>query len=151
MCPKWNRCRWPSVNSRRDQGWLNTGDTGRVDDDGWLYLRGRAKDVIIRGGHNIDPQVIEDALLSHPAVVDAAAIGRPDRRAGEVPIAFVTRNSCGHLPQGRRSEARKAGGRGHGTESRRCPEPLRFRVAVRLSQSTAEGASGGGVTGRMAT
>ena len=48
-------------------GWLDTGDLARVDADGFVYLSGRAKDLIIRGGHNIDPAVIEDALLAHPA------------------------------------------------------------------------------------
>jgi fatty-acyl-CoA synthase len=70
-------------------GWLDTGDLGRVDADGFVYLTGRAKDLIIRGGHNIDPRVIEDGLLSHPAVTAAAAVGRPDRRSGEVPVAYV--------------------------------------------------------------
>jgi fatty-acyl-CoA synthase len=70
-------------------GWLDTGDLGQVDDDGFVYLTGRAKDLIIRGGHNIDPTVIEDALLAHPAVHAAAAVGRPDRHAGEVPVAYV--------------------------------------------------------------
>lgn len=71
-------------------GWLDTGDLGRVDDDGFVYLTGRIKDLIIRGGHNIDPQVIEDALLAHPDVTAAAAVPRPDRHAGEVPVAYVT-------------------------------------------------------------
>ena len=70
-------------------GWLDTGDLARID-DGFVYLTGRAKDLIIRGGHNIDPAAIEDALLLHPAVADAAAVGRPDPRAGEVPVAYVT-------------------------------------------------------------
>jgi fatty-acyl-CoA synthase len=70
-------------------GWLNTGDLGSVDADGFVYLAGRAKDLIIRGGHNIDPRVIEEALLAHPAVVAAAAVGRPDRHSGEVPVAYV--------------------------------------------------------------
>ena len=70
-------------------GWLNTGDLGSVDADGFVYLTGRAKDLIIRGGHNIDPQVIEEALLRHPAVRHAAAVGRPDRHSGEVPVAYV--------------------------------------------------------------
>lgn len=71
-------------------GWLNTGDLARVDADGFVYLTGRAKDLIIRGGHNIDPAVIEAALLAHPDVTDAQAVGRPDPHAGEVPVAFVT-------------------------------------------------------------
>lgn len=69
--------------------WLNTGDLARIDADGYLWLTGRAKDLIIRGGHNIDPAVIEDALARHPAVLLAAAVGRPDAHAGEVPVAFV--------------------------------------------------------------
>jgi len=71
-------------------GWLDTGDLGQVDDDGFVQLTGRAKDLIIRGGHNIDPAIVEDALLTHPDVTGAAAIGRPDRYAGEVPVAYVT-------------------------------------------------------------
>ena len=71
-------------------GWLDTGDLGWVDDDGFVHLTGRAKDLIIRGGHNIDPATIEDALLTHPAVTAAAAVGRPDVHAGEVPVAYVT-------------------------------------------------------------
>ena len=70
-------------------GWLDTGDLGRVEAGGFVYLTGRAKDLIIRGGHNIDPKVIEDALLAHPGVAAAAAVGRPDRHAGEVPVAYV--------------------------------------------------------------
>jgi fatty-acyl-CoA synthase len=70
-------------------GWLDTGDLGRVDADGYVYLTGRAKDLIIRGGHNIDPRVIEEALLEHPGVRAAAAVGSPDAHAGEVPVAFV--------------------------------------------------------------
>jgi fatty-acyl-CoA synthase len=70
-------------------GWLDTGDLGQVDAGGFVYLTGRAKDLIIRGGHNIDPGVIEDALLAHPGVRAAAAVGRPDRHSGEVPVAYV--------------------------------------------------------------
>jgi fatty-acyl-CoA synthase len=72
------------------QGWLETGDLARVDEDGFVHLTGRAKDLIIRGGHNIDPAVIENALLAHPQVTAAQAVGRPDVHAGEVPVAFVT-------------------------------------------------------------
>jgi fatty-acyl-CoA synthase len=78
-------------------GWLNTGDLGCVDDGGFVYLTGRAKDLIIRGGHNIDPRVIEDALLAHPAVRAAAAVGRPDRHSGEVPVAYVVPASPGRF------------------------------------------------------
>jgi fatty-acyl-CoA synthase len=71
-------------------GWLDTGDLARVDADGFVYLAGRAKDLIIRGGHNIDPTIIEDALLAHPQVTAASAVGRPDAHAGEVPVAYIT-------------------------------------------------------------
>jgi len=80
-------------------GWLNTGDLGRVDADGFVYLAGRAKDLIIRGGHNIDPQVIEEALLAHPAVAAAAAVGRPDRHSGEVPVAYVVPAAPGRFDE----------------------------------------------------
>jgi fatty-acyl-CoA synthase len=72
-----------------EPGWLNTGDLCRVDRDGYVWLTGRAKDLIIRGGHNIDPQVIEEALLAHPSVAMAAAVGQPDAYAGELPMAYV--------------------------------------------------------------
>jgi fatty-acyl-CoA synthase len=70
-------------------GWFNSGDLGRIDPDGFLWITGRAKDVIIRGGHNIDPTVIEETLLKHPDVVLAAAVSKPDSYAGELPIAYV--------------------------------------------------------------
>ncbi|MAM60066.1 AMP-binding protein [Maritimibacter sp. UBA3975] len=72
-----------------DGGWLVSGDLGRVDDAGRLFIVGRKKDVIIRGAHNIDPQMIEDALLAHPDVLNAAAVGMPDAYAGELPVAFA--------------------------------------------------------------
>jgi len=73
-----------------DNGWLITGDIGHVDAEGRVFVTGRAKDVIIRGGHNIDPQLIEEALLQHPDVLMAAAVGEPDEYAGELPVAFVS-------------------------------------------------------------
>jgi fatty-acyl-CoA synthase len=73
-------------------GWLDTGDLARLN-DGFVYLTGRSKDLIIRGGHNIDPAVIENTLLAHPAVTGAQAVGRPDIHSGEVPVAFVTLTS----------------------------------------------------------
>ena len=71
-------------------GWLDTGDLAWLDPDGFVHLTGRAKDLIIRGGHNIDPAMVEDALLAHPEVTGAAAVGWPDVHAGEVPVAYVT-------------------------------------------------------------
>ena len=68
---------------------LRTGDLGRVDPDGYLWITGRAKDLIIRGGHNIDPAEIEEALAGHKDVAFAGAIGQPDAHAGEVPCVYV--------------------------------------------------------------
>lgn len=68
---------------------LRTGDLGRIDADGYLYITGRAKDLIIRGGHNIDPAVIEEGLMKHQAVAFVGAIGQPDIHSGEVPCAYV--------------------------------------------------------------
>lgn len=74
-----------------EDGWFNTGDLGYLDSDGFLYLSGRAKDLIIRGGHNIDPELIEEPLNAHPAVSVAIAIGLPDSYAGELPMAYVVK------------------------------------------------------------
>jgi long-chain acyl-CoA synthetase len=70
-------------------GLFRTGDLGRRDSDGYFYLTGRIKDIIIRGGANISPTEVEAVLSSHPAVQDIAVVGGPDRIFGEVPIAFV--------------------------------------------------------------
>lgn len=71
-------------------GWLNTGDLGRCDTDGYFWLTGRGKDLIIRGGHNIDPSMIENAVMRHPAVSVAAAVGQPDAYSGELPCVYVS-------------------------------------------------------------
>ena len=68
---------------------MRTGDLGRIDADGYLWITGRAKDLIIRGGHNIDPAVIEEAMVRHPAVAFAGAIGQPDPHSGEVPCVYL--------------------------------------------------------------
>lgn len=77
------------VDMRDGRRWLNTGDLGRIDSEGYFYLTGRKKELIIRGGHNIDPAIIEELLHRHPAVQLAAAVGRPDAHSGEVPVAYV--------------------------------------------------------------
>lgn len=75
--------------ARTEDGWLITGDLGRIDADDYVFVTGRAKDVIIRGGHNIDPALIEEPLVQSPDVLFAAAVGKPDAYAGELPIAYV--------------------------------------------------------------
>jgi fatty-acyl-CoA synthase len=71
-------------------GLLVSGDLGHIDEAGRVYLTGRAKDVIIRGAHNIDPSMIEEAFAAHPAVQSCAAVGEPDAYAGELPVIFLT-------------------------------------------------------------
>jgi fatty-acyl-CoA synthase len=72
-----------------DGNWVNSADLGRLDKDGFLWITGRAKDLVIRGGHNIDPAAIEEILFQHPAVGLAAIVGQPDAYAGEVPVGYV--------------------------------------------------------------
>jgi fatty-acyl-CoA synthase len=72
-----------------EPGWVNSGDLGRLDEDGYLWITGRAKDLILRGGHNIDPLAIEEVFFQHPAVALAAVVGQPDAYAGELPVAYV--------------------------------------------------------------
>ncbi len=81
--PRQNEKIWPQP------GWLNTGDLARQDEDGYFWLTGRSKDLIIRGGHNIDPGLIEDPTQNMVEVELAAAVGQPDAYAGEVPVVFV--------------------------------------------------------------
>ncbi len=74
-----------------EPGWVNSGDLGRLDEHGQLWITGRAKDLIIRGAHNIDPAPLEELLYRHPAVALAALVGQPDPYAGELPVAYVQR------------------------------------------------------------
>jgi fatty-acyl-CoA synthase len=88
-----------TARSFTPDGWLITGDVGFIDTQGRLHLSGRAKDLIIRSGHNIDPKVIEDALGAHPAVALCAAVGAPDAYAGELPVAFATLKPGSHVTE----------------------------------------------------
>jgi acyl-CoA synthetase (AMP-forming)/AMP-acid ligase II len=78
-----------ATNAAFAGGWFHTGDVGIKDDDGYLYIVDRLKDMIVSGGENIASSEIERVLYEHDAVVEAAVVGRPDDRWGEVPVAYV--------------------------------------------------------------
>ncbi len=70
-------------------GWMHTGDAGTLDDEGYVYVQDRVKDMIVTGGENVYPRMVEDVLFKHPAIADAAVIGVPDDRWGEAVKAVV--------------------------------------------------------------
>ncbi|MBU73664.1 long-chain-fatty-acid--CoA ligase [Spongiibacter sp.] len=78
-------------------GWLHTGDAGYLDDEGYLYIKDRVKDLVISGGENIYPAEVENTLMSHPAIADAAVIGVPDETWGEVPLAVLVAGDQGRI------------------------------------------------------
>jgi len=78
-----------SAGALSADGWLHTGDRGHLDEDGFLHVEGRIDDVIVTGGENVAAVEVEEALLAHPAVADAAVAGRPDREWGQAVTAWV--------------------------------------------------------------
>lgn len=112
--------------ARTHDGWLVTGDLGRIDEDGYVFVTGRAKDVIIRGGHNIDPSLIEEPLVQSPDVLLAAAVGKPDAYAGELPVAYV------QLVSGSRATARDLLAFLEGRILERAAMPKEIHVVERL-------------------
>ena len=95
-------------------GWLHSGDVARIDDEGFVYIVDRAKDMLIRGGENVYCVEVEAALFEHPAVTDAAVIGVPHHVLGEEVGAVV------HLAPGRGQRGRAAGGSRNGSPPSRC-------------------------------
>ncbi|WP_170755694.1 acyl-CoA synthetase [Ruegeria lacuscaerulensis] len=85
-----NRGIWLEQDGKR---WFNTGDLARCDAEGYFWMTGRKKELIIRGGHNIDPKIVEEAMHKHPAVAMAAVIGRPDAKVGEVPVMYYQKST----------------------------------------------------------
>jgi long-chain acyl-CoA synthetase len=84
---------WHTVDASAEVlagGWLHTGDIGHLDEDGYLYVVDRKKDLILRGGFNVFPRDVEDVLAGHPAVAQAGVVGKPDPRLGEEVVAFVS-------------------------------------------------------------
>jgi acyl-CoA synthetase (AMP-forming)/AMP-acid ligase II len=80
------------------EGWLHSGDLGRIADDGYVYLAGRRGDMIIRGGENVHPLEVEAVIAAHPRVAEAAVVGVPDRRLGQVVAAYVVAADGGAPP-----------------------------------------------------
>lgn len=117
------------IDAGDGQRWLNTGDLGRQDADGYFYLTGRKKELIIRGGHNIDPAAIEAPLHQHPAVLMAAAVGRPDAHAGEVPVAYVQLKPGAYAAE----EDLLAFARSHIGERAAVPKAIRIVPAMPLT------------------
>lgn len=81
------------------RGWLHTGDLALCDEDGYYWFKGRLKQIIIRGGSNISPQEVEEALYQHRAVLEAGVVGLPDPTFGELPVAFVSLREGHHTSQ----------------------------------------------------
>ncbi|MCZ7673194.1 MAG: AMP-binding protein [Chloroflexi bacterium] len=79
-----------TANALRD-GWLFSGDIARMDEDGYFYIEDRKKDMIIAGGYNIYPREVEEVLMLHPAVVEAAVAGVPDPKRGETVVAWIVK------------------------------------------------------------
>jgi long-chain acyl-CoA synthetase len=102
-------------------GWLHTGDMGRLDDNGFLFIAERKKDLIIRGGFNIYPREVEEVLYAHPKVAEAAVVGMKDPLMGEDVLAFVV------LRSGERASAEEIGAFCEGRLARfKCPKQIRF-------------------------
>ena len=110
--------------------WLNTGDLGRQDADGYFWLTGRKKELIIRGGHNIDPATIEEVFHQHPDVQLAAAIGRPDAYAGELPVAYV------QLKQGSRTTEEELAEFARARIGERAAQPKFIRLIDKIPLTT---------------
>ena len=126
--PAHNRGIWvmrPGVDGKMER-WLNTGDLGRVDANGYFWLTGRRKELIIRGGHNIDPRLIEECLQKHSSVALVAAIGRPDVHSGEIPIAYV------QLGPGQQATPNELLSYAHGSIPERAAWPKEIKIVSAL-------------------
>jgi acyl-CoA synthetase (AMP-forming)/AMP-acid ligase II len=113
----------PSIRN----GWLRTGDLGQLDDEGYLTVTGRLKEIIIRGGENLSPGRIEEVILRDPAVHSCCVVGAPDADLGEVPVAFVVARA-GLMPQEKTVRERVA------QELPRACVPARVRVLDSLPE-----------------
>jgi acyl-CoA synthetase (AMP-forming)/AMP-acid ligase II len=86
----WNR---PEATAEAfDRGWFRTGDIAEIDEDGFIFIKDRIKDMIISGGENIYPAEVENVIIAHPAISEVAVIGLPDEKWGEIACAIVVGN-----------------------------------------------------------
>ncbi|MDQ6918987.1 MAG: acyl--CoA ligase [Candidatus Dormibacteraeota bacterium] len=113
-----------------DDGWVHMGDLGQLDEDGYLQVLGRKKDLIIRGGTNINPHEVEQALRRHPAIADACVVGRPDRELGERAVAFLVAQDPRMPPD---LELVKTFLAGEGMARYKWPEEVRAIAEIPLS------------------
>jgi long-chain acyl-CoA synthetase len=90
---------WQDAAAGPRDGWFHTGDLAHVDGDGFYWFAGRTKEVIIRGGSNVSPQEVEAVLSDHPAIAEAAVVGRPDAFWGETVVAHVALRPGAHLDE----------------------------------------------------
>lgn len=120
-----------SLGSQLDaEGWFPTKDRGYLDDEGYLFLEGRADDVIVRGGENISPGEIEDVLLSHPAVADVACVAMPDEQWGEAVAAAVVLKDGAHVePEELQALVRSQ------LRSSRVPQAIVFKDALPYNET----------------
>ena len=122
-------------------GWLHTGDIGHLDADGYLYVVDRKKDLILRGGFNVFPRDVEDALVAHPAVALAGVVGRPDVRLGEEVVAFVSlRPGASATLTAHRARAQASGGEQvPAADHDRADHPANQRGQARPQEAAAMG------------
>ena len=135
------------------EGWLATGDLGYLDEDGDLFLVDRKKEMIIRGGYNVYPREVEEALYAHPAVVEAAVVGIPHELLGEDVAAFVVlapgRSSRPRsFRRGRRSASRRTSTRATSCCSTSCRRGRRGRSSSGASICTLLARGGSAESGR---
>ncbi|HEY8680004.1 MAG TPA: class I adenylate-forming enzyme family protein [Candidatus Dormibacteraeota bacterium] len=113
-----------------EDGWVHMGDLGRIDEDGYLQVIGRKKDLIIRGGTNINPHEVEQSLRGHPAIADVCVVGRPDRELGERAVAFLVARDATRPPD---LELVKRFLESEGMARYKWPEEVRLIAEIPLS------------------
>ena len=132
----------PEANAKafRD-GWFRTGDLGHMDEEGFLFITGRASDMYISGGSNVYPRETEEKILTHPAIAEVAILGVPDKTWGEVGVAVcvLRPERCGQ----RAGTPGVAGGQGLPLQASEAGVLLGCAAQVRLRQDHQEGCPGG--------